>query len=274
MRYQSRAPYIALLCLAALLNGCAAPRKVILAGSTSVQPFAELWSDEYAKQRPEVRVIVQGGGSSAGVEAALTGTAGIGMSSRQLKPEEEFGTGSTPRLKKIVVAYDAIAVIVNARSPLTGISSAELREIFSGRTTSFQGRRLTVVTREEGSGTRASFEEAVMKSADGRTALPISNSALVQDSNGAVREIVAGDPNAIGYISLGLVDRRVRALALDGVVPGEAAVHAGTYRLVRPFIFLVRPETKSPDVREFIDFCLSPEGQEIVARRGLLKVFR
>ena len=97
----------------------------------------------------------------------------------------------------------------------------------------------------------------------------IFRGAIVEDSNGTVREIVASDPNGIGYISLGLVSEQVKAMRLEGVDPAKAEIDAGRYLLVRPFLFV----TKGPAVpaaREFIGFVLSPEGQNLIIEEGLL----
>jgi phosphate transport system substrate-binding protein len=261
----------ALICFS--LSSCGQGRtgKIILAGSTSVQPFAELWSEAYAVKHPEVNVIVQGGGSSAGIESALTGTSDIGTSSRELKPEEEFDSGGQKKLQIIPVAFDGIAIIVNVKSHLTNISSAQLRELFAGHINRIDNQPLTVVTREDGSGTRASFQESVMKVPGSKTTERISNSALVQDSNGAIREIVAGDPNAIGYISLGLTDKRVRALSVDNIPPTVTTVKNGSYKIVRRFLFVLK-NRNNPLSEDFIKFCLSPEGQDLIAKKGLIKV--
>jgi phosphate transport system substrate-binding protein len=120
-----------------------------------------------------------------------------------------------------------------------------------------------VITREEGSGTRAVFEELVM------ARHRILAGALVQDSTGAVRQMVASDPAAIGYVSLGLVDYSVKALKLEGVAPGEATIDAGLYPLVRPFLFVVLPETGGI-ARDFIDWITGPEGRDLTRREGLL----
>jgi phosphate transport system substrate-binding protein len=122
---------------------------------------------------------------------------------------------------------------------------------------------ITVVTREEGSGTRGAFQEMVIKKER------IYRGAVVEDSNGTVREIVASDPNSIGYISLGLVDERVKALRLDGVSPTREEIDALRYPLVRPFLFVTNGPA-APGVKEFIDFVLSPQGQELVTEEGLL----
>ena len=97
--------------------------------------------------------------------------------------------------------------------------------------------------------------------------------ALVQDSTGTVRAIVASDPNAIGYISLGMVSPEVRALTYGGVVATEETVEEGSYRLARPFLFLTRG-TPSAEARGFIRFALSDEGQKLVTRAGYLPVRR
>jgi len=206
-------------------------------------------------------INVQGGGSSAGIQAAQSGSAEIGMSSRWLR-EEEKG------LEAIVIAWDAIAIIVHPSNPLFDLTLNQVREIFAGRTENWASlggsdRPITVVTREEGSGTRGAFEELVM---GGERITP---AALRQDSNGAVRVMVAGDPGAIGYISLGIVDERVKALSIEGVFSSQETVSGEAYGLVRPFLFLVRGEPQGL-AKEFIDYVLSPSGQEILEEEGLV----
>ncbi|MEO0077676.1 MAG: phosphate ABC transporter substrate-binding protein [candidate division WOR-3 bacterium] len=247
---------------------------ITLAGSTSVEPFAERLAELYMPTHPGQKVCVQGGGSSAGIRAVMNRICQVGMSSRELHPDEQ-------NLTRILIAHDAIALIVNARNPVSGITLRQAREVFSGRIRNWrelggEDRRITVITREEGSGTRASFEEKVMtagmpRGAEGKVEpTSVARDALVQDSNGAVREIVASDPAAIGYVSFGLVDDRVRALALDGVVPSEKSIKSGRYPIVRDFLFLTNGEPDSA-TSQFIDYVLSPEGQEALAEEGLIR---
>lgn len=257
---------LALVTTAACIPACSRANtetEIIVAGSTSVQPFADRWAEAFLRSKPGCFVNVQGGGSSAGIQAAVSGAADIGTSSRDLKSDEKA-------LNEIIVARDGLAVIVHRSNPVRGLSLREVRLVFVGEIPNWkylgwEDRPITVVTREEGSGTRGAFQELVM----GKDR--IARGAIVEDSNGTVREIVAGDPHAIGYISLGLVSDRVRALPLDGVVPGEAAIRDGTYKLVRPFLFVTRGAAAGM-CREFIDFVLSPEGQELVRKEGLLPV--
>jgi phosphate transport system substrate-binding protein len=255
--------------LAALLaaGGCRAnsgsPSHVCIAGSTSVQPFAEKLAEIFMHQHPEVRIDVQGGGSSAGIYAALQGAAELGASSRELVHGEMS-------LTEIPIAWDGIAVIVHPSNPLTGVSLEDLRRIFSGAVTNWGSlglppHALDLITREEGSGTREAFEHLVMAKQE------ITPAALVQDSNGAVREIVAGDPHSIGYISAGLVNEQVKALAVDGVFPTREHIKEQKYRLVRRFL-LVSRQTPAGPCKAFLDFVLSPQGQHLLEAEGLVGV--
>jgi phosphate transport system substrate-binding protein len=236
-----------------------------VAGSTSVQPFAEKLAEEYMTAHPGVAINVQGGGSTAGVRAAETGAAQIGMSSRHLKDSE----GS---LHQVTIALDGIAIIVNAANPVAGLTRAEIAAIFAGELTRWSqvggsDQPIHFVTREEGSGTRGAFEEMVMGQRE------IAPRALVQDSNGAVREIVASDPNALGYISLGLVDGRVRSLSVDGVMPTHDTIVGKRYAVVRPFLFLTREEPAGA-ARAFVEYVIGPEGQRLLGLEGLIPVQR
>jgi len=237
--------------------------EVIIAGSTSIEPFADKWAEVYMEKHPDSIINVQGGGSSAKIQAAESGVADIGTSSRELKPEEKG-------LNEVVVAYDGLAVIVNPLNVLNDLSGEQVMQIFSGQVRNWKelggiDKVINVVTREEGSGTRGAFQELVMK--DTR----IFKGAIVQDSNGTVREIVANDPNAIGYISLGLVNEAVKAVSLDGVAVTDENIISKKYKLMRPFLFVIKG-APAGEVKNFIDFVLSDEGQGLIKEEGLIPV--
>jgi phosphate transport system substrate-binding protein len=260
----------ALLLSACVVAGPACGRgrsgaELICAGSTSIQPFADKWAEVYMKLHPDRGINVQGGGSSAGIQATKSGACQIGMSSRELKPEEKD-------LTETIIAWDGLAVVVHPSNSLRGLTLDQVKQVFAGDLLNWKflggpDRAITVVTREEGSGTRGAFQELVMKTTR------IYRGAIVEDSNGTVREIIAHDPMSIGYISLGLVNDQVRALALDGVEASEANIENGTYKLVRPFLFLTTGEVPEP-ARDFIAFVLSEEGQKLVKEEGLIPVRR
>jgi phosphate transport system substrate-binding protein len=276
-RLRSRLLVAALLGAAVLVAGCSRGSKaaITLAGSTSVEPFAERLSELYMRAHPDAKISVQGGGSSAGIRAVTSRICAIGMSSRELTPEEKV-------LVEIPIALDAIAIIVNRQNPVRALTMEQARGIFTGRIRDWRevggpNRRITPITREEGSGTRASFEEKVMaagmpKDKDGKTnPATFAADALVQDSNGAVREVVADDPDAIGYISSGLVDERVAAILVGGIEPTEATVRSGAYPVVRRFLFLTNGEATGT-AKAFIEYVLSDSGQNALAEEGLTRI--
>jgi len=152
---------------------------------------------------------------------------------------------------------------------VTKLSIEQLRALFAGRVTRWSdvgGKNgpIRPITREEGSGTRESFVRLVMGSER------ISGRALTQESNGAVKELVKGDPAAIGYMSLGLVDKDLKAVAVEGAQPTVENVLAGRYNLVRPLLFITQG-TVNPAAQKFIDFVLSPVGQGLLVAEGLVR---
>lgn len=236
--------------------------RIVLAGSTSVQPYVELLAEEFELLYPDDEIDIQGGGSSAGITAAETGTADIGMSSRALKNDEQ-------ELWTVEIARDGLAVIINPANPVSDLTLEQVRDIYSAGVSDWGelggvAAKIHIIAREEGSGTRSAFEDLVMDENH-----RITPRAIVQDSNGAVRQIVAGDRNSIGFISLGLVDSSVKAIKLEGVAATREHVMDGSYTLYRPFLFVARTEPAGL-AGQFIDFILSPEGKQLMIDEGLI----
>ncbi|WP_018086762.1 phosphate ABC transporter substrate-binding protein [Desulfurispora thermophila] len=242
-------------------SGQAAKTTITTAGSTSVQPLSEELAKAFQAKKPNITVNVQGGGSSQGIKAAAEGIAEIGACSRELK-ESEKSLG----LVENTIALDGIAVVVNPQnSQVSDLTIEQVKKIFAGEIKNWKDvggkdAPINVVTREAGSGTRGAFEELVM----GKEA-KITDNAVTSPSNGAVRTSVAGDPNAIGYISIGYLNEEVKPVKIDGVEPKEDNVKSGQYKISRPFIYLTKGEPQGA-AKEFIEFVLSPEGQKIVAK--------
>ena len=269
--YISKTTLCFLLCAICFLSACGFgggnSAAFVIAGSTSVQPYVEVLVEEYAILYPEKLIDVQGGGSSAGIQAVESHTAQIGMSSRNLRDTEEY-------LWNERIAKDGLAIIINPENPVSDLTLEQIRGIYEARYTNWSqlggtDARIHIITREEGSGTRSAFEELVMEERR------ITPRAIVQDSNGAVRQLVADDPNSIGFISLGLVDigeRPVKALRINGVAATRNNVLNGDYELFRSFLF-VSLEEPTGSAMLFIEFIRSPEGQKIMAEEGLIPEF-
>jgi len=235
-----------------------------IVGSTAFQPFAEKLAEEYMAKNPDVRINVQGGGSAVGIQSTQSGVAQIGMADMVALPKEAEG------LNSVVVARDAIVLIVHPKNKIDELSTQQIQQIFSGKLKNWnqvggENRHITVISREEGSGTRRSFEELLLKKTK------ISSDALIQDSNGAVRVMVENDVNSIGYISYGLVTKQVKPIKIDGIAPTLKNIRAGKYKFTRPIFLLTKGEPVGK-VKEFIEFILSPQAQHIIAAHGLLPI--
>lgn len=250
------------LLILALLAGCGKGKAALtLAGSTAFQPFAEKLAEQYMASHAGVTITVQGGGSSVGIQSANSGAAQIGMADLVILPEEAKSLTAT------VVAQDGIAIVVNPKNTAQNLSTDQVRDIFNGKITNWKevggaDEPITVVSREAGSGTRSSFEQIVKN-------ITLKKDALIQDSNGTIRETVANDSRSIGYLSHGLINEKIKALKVDDEDCTPESIVAGKYKLVRPIYLLVKGGLEG-ETKNFIDYILSAEGQQTIKSKGLL----
>jgi phosphate transport system substrate-binding protein len=239
--------------------------QIQLAGSTTVQPLAEELAEAFMAKNPGLKIEVQGGGSSVGVTSAGEGTVDIGDASREIKSSE---LEQFPNLQIFTIARDGIAIVTNPGTSIPTLSIEQVQSIFAGEITNFSevggpDADIVVVSREEGSGTRAAFEELVM--AYNKAEKVITEKALLQQSNGQVRTTVASTPNSIGYLSFGFLDNSISGVPINNVQPTVDNVKNGTYPISRPLNMLTNGEP-GPLAKAFLDFILSAEGQTIVAK--------
>ena len=242
--------------------------KVIIAGSTSVQPLSEELANAFMSVNPGVTVEVQGGGSGVGIKAAQDKLADFGSSSRELSNDEQATI-----VNQYVIAKDGVAVVLDPANTVSDLTLEQIKLIFTGKITNWKevggaDAKIVVVSREAGSGTRGAFIEITKiseKDASGTAIDNTTSDAIIQPSTGAVKQTVGGTPNSIGYMSIGAIDNTVKAIKIAGVDATEANVVAGDYEISRPFIYL--SNTELTDVAQaYLDFVLSAEGQAIVAK--------
>jgi phosphate transport system substrate-binding protein len=243
--------------------------QISVAGSTTVQPLAEKLAEAFTAANPDVQIDVQGGGSSVGVKSAGQGQVDIGAASREVKESE---MEEYPDLHVFTIARDGIAIVVHPDVAVDELTKDQVRDIFAGEITNWSevggpDKPIVAVSREEGSGTRAAFEEMVM----GEEGPVIVDTAILQPSNGAVRTTVSTTPDSIGFLSFGYLDSSVKALAVDGVEPTPENAANGTYPIVRPLNMMTKGEP-SGVVKAWLDFILSAEGQAIVVEEGYIAV--
>ena len=246
-------------------------KTLVLTGSTTVLPIAQLCAEKFMDQHPDVNISVRGGGSGVGIAALIDGTCDIAMASRPMKTKElksARGKGINPLAT--VIAKDGIAIIVHPSNPLSEITLAQLKDIYTGKISNWKdvgGKpgKIVVISRDVASGTFEVFKKIVLKGAKTRA------DALMLASNKAVATTVEKTPGAIGYVGLGYISSKVKALAVDGVEPTKETVVSGKYKLARP-LYLYTDGKPTGLAKEFIDFVLSPEGQEIVDKIGFVPV--
>lgn len=247
------------------LIGCQGkPETVQVAGSTSVQPLSEVWAEKFMEKNKNITVNVTGGGSSAGVTAAIEGSAHIGSASRKIK-QEEIDKG----LVVTQIAIDGIAIIVNKDNAVSDLSMEQIRKVYTGEITNWNqfggpDAEINVVTRESGSGTLDAFESIIMNKQ------AIKTNVNTQTATAGVRQVVSGDPNAIGFISMGSINDEIKVLSVDGIEATEANIRNGSYAVWRPFNYVTKGEPTGA-VKQFIDFALSEEGQNIAVQKGFFK---
>lgn len=238
--------------------------RIVIAGSTSMEKFANILAESFMEDYPDIKVTAEFIGSSAGVEAVLSGRADIGISSRELTDEErtDGAVGS-------IVAIDGMAVITDPDNPVTALTIEQLTDIYTGRIRNWRDiggidEPIVVTGRESGSGTRNIFEEL----------LGIRDMCLYaneMDSEGAVVARIASTPGGIGYVSFDVLNDKVCALAIDGVEATEENVKAGSYTLCRPFLMVTKGEVAGQKavVRKFFDYLQSEAGEQLIRRAGL-----
>lgn len=240
---------------------------ITMAGSTSMEKFANTLAESFMAAHPDVTVQAEFTGSSAGVEAVLSGQSDIGNSSRNLT-EDELAEGAVEN----IVAIDGIAVVTDPNNTVADLTRDQLIQIYTGEVTNWsdlggESLPIVVVGREAGSGTRGAFEEILEIEDQCQYANEL-------DSTGAVMARVASTPGAIGYVSLDVLDDTVKALSLDGVEANEANIKDGSYFLSRPFVMATKGELVDQNelVQALFEYVYSEEGQELVQSVGLITV--
>ena len=254
-----------LVCVVSMLVGCRAtvephpPVYLEVSGSTSMLSLMEALSDVYTERHDYVSIDIKPRGTHLGLEALREGAVDIALVSRELTADEQIELEVTP------IAYDGIAILVNARNQVGSLTVEQVEDIFSGKILLWseiggEEADIQVVSREDGSGTRDAFEWMVMAGER------VTSMAVVIPSSDAVGAYVAENPHTIAYASAVGLPLGVRPLRINGMRPNVQAVAEGRYALIRPFVLVTR-ESPDSEVRSFVDFAVGPSGQMIVAER-------
>ncbi len=258
-------------------------KSIQIKGSDTMVNLGQAWAEAFNKKNPGVNVAVTGGGSGTGIAALISGTADIAECSRTMKDKEiQRAQENKIEPKEFIVALDGLAVVVNPANPVSQLTVDQLADIFTGRFTNWKdvgGKSIPIVilSREVNSGTHVYFKEHVLRKGNEKGSEEFSPSALLMPSSQAIADEVSQNPNAIGYYGMGYVSPGQKAIAVAKdkdsayVNPTIENVKNGSYPVSRPLLLYTNCEPGGV-IKEFIDFVLSPEGQEIVKKIDFVPV--
>ena len=242
-------------------------------GSDTMVILGQRWAEEYMKKGTGTTLQVTGGGSGTGIAALISGTTDICESSRSMKPAEKeklrdrYNTTGV----EIAVARDGLSIYLNSANPINELSLDQLKQIFTGKVTNWKDvggpdAHIIVYSRENSSGTYVFFKEHVLEGAD------FTARAQTMPGTGVVVNAVSKEKNGIGYGGAGYakgikIPKVKKDASSPAIAPTLETVKAGTYALARPLFFYVRNKP-SGETKAFVDWVLSPEGQEIASKVG------
>ncbi len=256
---------LAMVCSA----GLAFAGNISINGSTTVLPIAHKIAEAYMKEHPDVAISISGGGSGNGIKALIDKTTDIANSSRTIMPEEAArakAKGASPT--EFIVAHDCIVPAVHPENPLNNITLDQLKSIYKGEVRNWKqiggaDRPIVIISRDTSSGTYEVWEEKVMKKER------VSPRALLQASNGTIVQTVSKNPNAIGYIGFGYLDKSVKSLSVNGIVGSKETTLNKTFPISRP-LYMYTQAQPAGDVKNFLDYVISDKGQKLVEAEGFV----
>lgn len=251
-------------------------QKIVIKGSDTVLPLAQKEAEVFMKKNAGKSVTIIGGGSGVGISALLENSTDVAMSSRKIKMDERMKMQDAGRAyKEVIIANDALSVVVNPANKVSKLTRDQLEGIFTGKIKNWKevggdDMKIVVYSRETSSGTYEFFKEHVMNRKN------YASSVLNMPATGAIIQSVSQTKGAIGYVGLAYVSKEVKDIAVsyDGKTFVTATIESAknkSYPIVRP-LFFYYPTTKEASVKPFIDYVLSPEGQKIVDQIGYISL--
>jgi len=252
-------------------------------GSDTIVNLALAWAERYQTEHPQVRISVTGGGSGTGLASLVNGTVDIANASRKIK-EEEVADAQANGIEPVehIIARDAIAVIVNPENPVSQLTLQQISDIYSGKLSNWsevggEDRPIVRLSRETNSGTHVYFLETVLRLGNSEDKTLFSMDTLLLPSSEGIIAEVRQNPNAIGYDGLGYVPKDLKMIAIAEeaggayVLPSIPTVNDKTYPIARD-LYMYTDGEPTGIVKEYLDWILAPEAQEIVAKLGFVPV--
>lgn len=248
---------------------------VTIKGSDTVLPLAQKEAEEMMKTNTDVSVTVVGGGTGVGLTALIDGTTDIAMASRDIKTEEKLKFSELKKeIEEVIIAYDALTVIVNPANKVSKLTREQLEKIFTGEIKNWKevggaDEKIVAYSRESSSGTYEFFKDEVMDKKNYAT------DVLSLAATGAIVQAVGQTKGAIGYIGLAYETKEVKQLAVSYdqgktfVEPSIASAKDKSYPISRP-LFYMYDKTNAAKVKSIVDYALSEAGQKTVSDIGYI----
>lgn len=249
-----------------------AKETVRVSGSTTVLPLAEGGAEAFNGEQSDYEAMVTGGGTGVGMKNIAQGNSEIAMASREVTEEEisQFGD----KFQENLIGYDGIVIAVSKEiydAGVTSLNKDQVKQIYNGEIKNWKDlggpdEEMLVIAREQGSGTRDTFNEEIMDDKSAET--PGVNT--VAGSNAEIRTAITGSDKAIGYLGFSYAeDGAVGAITLDEVKPTAETIKDGSYELARKLYFYTFGEA-SEGAKAFIEFMVGEEGQKVAEEYGFV----
>jgi len=256
----------------ALVMGVAVQAETLqIEGSTTVGPIADAFAEYFKKVYPDLDVTVKKTGSGDGAAALVDSRCDVATMSRFMK-DKEFKSAVENRVYPVahVVVMDGVCVVVHPSNPVKDLTKAQIRDIYMGKIANWNqvggpSMPIVVISRDTSSGTYETFHGLVMEKKEMGSGVEYVN------SNPQAHARVKTTQGAIGYVGIGFLDRSVKAVKVDGILPSRQTIASGVYPVARPlFMFTNGYPTLGTMIHKFCTFYLTEKGQELVEAKGFV----
>lgn len=260
--------FCALLTLGSVFAG-----NIVITGSTTVLPVAQAAAEEFMKSNPDVTISVSGGGSGNGIKSIIDRSCDIATSSRFVK-DKEITLANEKQVLMVPhrIALDCVVPVVHKENAVSTLTLSQLKDIYMGTIRNWKelggaDKPIVVVSRDTSSGTYEVWNEKVLKEER------VFPEALLQASNGAVAQLVAGNKYAIGYVGIGYINADLKALTVDGITASPDTALDGSYPVSRE-LFMFTNSWPKGDIMRFLNYLVSPPGQTLVQKEGFVPIYK
>ncbi|MGL5126047.1 MAG: PstS family phosphate ABC transporter substrate-binding protein [Fusobacteriaceae bacterium] len=268
-----------LMVMAGLLGGekALANKVVQVKGSDTLLNASQYIAEEFMAKNKDARIAVTGGGSGVGISALQNGTTDIAMASRNIKQSEIDNIAKKGiTVEEIVVGYDGITIVGNKSNNISNLTSDQLGKIYRGEIKNWKEvggpeGAIVILSRDSSSGTHEFFKEHVVRKGNSKGPEEYATTTLYMPSNEAIKQEVAKNKFAVGYLGMGYVDNTTKSFNIDGVPASAENVLSKKYPIARE-IFWYANKARTGTVKNLVDFAVSAEGQKIVKEEGFVPV--